>query len=427
MAKHLSFWIGFFVASLLIVPIAVGVWGAAGEFAREVAAFTFGAIAVLVVLLVVFLFFREPILKALLGRGEATLDEVTGRLVQTVSATTSGDRARAEEEAKALAQTVVGWWAWSNLYRWVIASALGLLLAFGAFTGTVLLFEQTRKLSEQTELMSAQTELMNAQTERMAEQAEQVAMQNEIMTLNLVNELRAQLLASVEERSIFEWFNTLGIQAESEPLFRYGDATTACALQLDKWHLLRTPPSAASIGAISQLARDDALGNRVVNALRLLAQDSHGSVALGAVLALQEAGAPYEKEFTIKDLLLIEPVRLVDSDYRVNISRSFVEGLLCPRCELHITASFFSRILTTGSSGGFNVGVLPASDMHGNGIFVTLEGGTPPNPSGRDLVPLSKGSFFYSEWQAWLTQHKEIPPCEIMAEIARVNPLIEFK
>lgn len=113
--------------------------------------------------------------------------------------------------------------------------------------GTVLLFEQNRKLGEQTEVlrvqterlaeqtgfMQAQTELMEAQTERLREQTEAAAMQNEIMSLNLVNEIRGQLLASVEKRTLGAWLSERGVVGINEPLVQFVSQTERCQLFLD--------------------------------------------------------------------------------------------------------------------------------------------------------------------------------------------------
>ena len=73
--------------------------GAADGFARDVAVFLFGATVVLVAALVLFLFFREAILRSILGRGEVAIEELSGSLIGAVSAATAGDRVNAANEA----------------------------------------------------------------------------------------------------------------------------------------------------------------------------------------------------------------------------------------------------------------------------------------------------------------------------------------
>ena len=88
MGKHLSFWIGFFAAALLVVPVALGIMGVAEERLRQMAVVLFAGVSVLVVLLVVALFFRDAILRRVLGRSEVALEDVAGSLVSAVAAAT---------------------------------------------------------------------------------------------------------------------------------------------------------------------------------------------------------------------------------------------------------------------------------------------------------------------------------------------------
>lgn len=362
MAKHLSFWIGFFAAALLIVPIAVGVWGAAGELAEYVAVFLFGTIAGLVVLVVVALFFRNAILRRVLRRGEASLEDVTAALVTTISSASAGDRAAAEKSAVALGQTFAGWWAWANLYRWVIASALGLLLAFGAFTGTVLLFEQNRKLgeqtetlrtqtralqiqtqrlTEQTEFMRSQTGLMQAQTERLRDQIEQAAMQNEILTLSLVSELRNQMLASASEVTMEEIFVDADFVGPWGLLA--GNIDASCAIGVRESDTLQRPPSRAVIQALVRLARDGRLVEQVREALGFLLTDENGAVALGAYMALSELGLDDDRAPERLHGLFIEDVR-INATGALLFDNSIVSTLRCPGCSFAFEQSIVGRI-----------------------------------------------------------------------------------
>ncbi len=109
MSKHVAFWIGVFAAGLVIMPLALGMWAIAQGFAEDIAVGLFIAITVLVLLLVVVLFLRGPILRRLVGRGEATLEDVSSSLIASVSAAAAGDRARAEAEADTLARMALGW------------------------------------------------------------------------------------------------------------------------------------------------------------------------------------------------------------------------------------------------------------------------------------------------------------------------------
>ncbi|MCF2871071.1 hypothetical protein L0664_08330 [Octadecabacter sp. G9-8] len=338
MVKHLAFWIGFFAAALLIIPVAVGIWGAADEFARNVAVFLFGAISVLIVVLVIVLFFRDRLLRRVLGTAETSLDDVLSSLVKGVSAAAHGDRATAETEAQAFAKSATGWYVWSGFYRWVIASALGLLLAFGAFTGTVLLFEQNRKLTEQTVLMGQQGELMKAQTERMQEQSTQFEMQNEIMTISLVSELRGQLESSVNqisERTIQD--DNTDETARSVWHIRDGEG---CGASLSDDVQLKRPPSRSVIAAITNLGSSKQISAQVVQALKFLLLDDDDAVAYGALIILDRLKVLSNEDLrgrSFRNMHLDNEVLL--GAYAIELVASKIGSFECEDCNLTISDS----------------------------------------------------------------------------------------
>lgn len=342
MVKHLAFWIGFFASALLIIPVAIGIWGAADEFARNVAVFLFGAISILVILLVLGLFCRDWLLRRVLGTVATTLSDVTGSLVKGVSAAANGDRATAEKEAQAFATAATGWYVWSGFYRWVIASALGLLLAFGAFTGTVLLFEQNRKLSEQTVLLGEQGALMQAQTDRMAEQTTQVEMQNEIMTISLVSELREQSLSTTKSQTQRTFFSFSDMDQKV-----FQGVESSCGVGWDPDVVLTSVPSQSIINAIVDIADDRKISGQIVTALKFLLTDSESAVAFGAMQALDQLGQLSEDDFPADELigagfqfegLVIRDVHF-QSAYPILIRGSYLESLSCPGCLLSIYGS----------------------------------------------------------------------------------------
>ncbi|MEO0866680.1 MAG: hypothetical protein AAFY39_19350, partial [Pseudomonadota bacterium] len=104
MSKHLFFWTGFFAAALLVVPIAAGIMGAAEQELRRAAVLIFAVVSGLVLALVLALLFRDRILRAVLGRTEATLSDVSASLIDGVSAAATGDSKAATAHAQAFVQ-----------------------------------------------------------------------------------------------------------------------------------------------------------------------------------------------------------------------------------------------------------------------------------------------------------------------------------
>ncbi|MEM6304274.1 MAG: hypothetical protein AAF744_06105 [Pseudomonadota bacterium] len=343
MGRQVAFWIGFFAAGLLIVPIAVGIWGASEEFARQIAVFLFGAACVLVVLLVLVLFFRDAILRRLTGQTEVALTDVVSSLIAGVSAASAGDRTRAEAEAQRVIGRAMGLYAWSNFYRWVIATALGLLLAFGAFVGTVMLFEQTRtlrlqteRLGEQTQLMAAQNELMSTQTERLNEQAAQSRLQAEMRALSLVKDLREQLVAATDDIALDQIFRAQAGLPSGGISNSAGD--NRCFMRFEPDTRLKTLPNASTLQRMEELASNPDLGPRVIRALQSLTQDSDGSVALGAALVLRAAGEVVRTK-PVRASNVYAPNLTLKPGFAVELDRSVLVGLTCPVCEVYLNGS----------------------------------------------------------------------------------------
>ncbi|WP_147110301.1 hypothetical protein [Tateyamaria sp. syn59] len=441
MTKHLSFWLGVFAAALLTVPIAASIMGAAEQELRRIAVTVFVAVAALVVVLVIALFFRDWILRRLFGRAEATLDDVSASLIAGVSAATAGDRAAATQHAQEVVQRGMGWYAWTGFYRWVIATAVALLLAFGAFMGTVLLFEQNRKLGEQTEVlrvqterlaeqtgfMAAQTELMQAQTERLREQTEAAAMQNEILTLNLVNEIRDLMLATVETRTLGEWLEVLGRQGTSDPLASYASDDATCSLYFNFQHVLHTPPSAATLGAVATLAQGESMGPRVRDALALLTLDRNGGVALGALLVLDMIGTPKtDNEVTLRNLFVEERVELQSDAHVLRIEASYLGNFACPDCDVYLSGSYYLQLYDGHLNGRHNIfdGRDPNKFMF-NGL--TLRDRERPQTPTALNAPLVTGPFFDASKQVWLVRLSgdEMSVCDSFQRIALRSPILQ--
>lgn len=424
MIKHVAFWVGFFAAALLIIPVAIGVWGAADEFARNLAVFIFGAVSALVILLVIALFLRDWVLRKVLGRAETTLDEVLSSLVRGVSAASDGDRQRAEQEAQTFVKAATGWYVWSGFYRWVVATAMGLLLAFGAFTGTVLLFEQNRKLGEQTLLMGQQSLLMEAQTERMAEQSTQFAMQNEIMTVSLVSELRSQLASTVERITLRDLAVADGMEDLDAPLFLSPDGQ--CGVGWNMEAPLSRLPSEAIIDAVVDLGVDRQISGQVIKALEFLLRDRDSAVAFGALQALDRLIEVVDvdvEDVTFSGLAVME-VRMIGS-HSLTFEDSFVSFLTCNDCRAFLRESFAPILSVRQLFASDSMTIWDPERLRGGTNIVLLgededapEDATllTPGPVGEDIVIGS----------AALTDTMESDVCSTLRFLARENALLRF-
>ena len=325
------------------------------EHAETLAVAAIGGVTGLIVSLVVILSMRNWVLRKLFGRTEVALTEVTNSLIATVSAASVGDRKAAENEAKAMIGKAANWYSWTNFYRWVIGAAIGLLLAFGAFVGTVLLFEQVRLLTEQTErfkkqteLMDAQTKLMGIQTNSLTEQNDQAVLQNEIMTLSLVSELRTQLLNSAQEVDYVEQLVRRGELSPDRVFVKNSDGS--CKARFTETIPLSRPPSTSTILAIAELGRKGSLADKVREALSFLMQDSNAAVRIGAMLVRDELdiepiqGAQDDHLFLFDGLWIEELV--LNTPRGLSFSGSVIKGLFCDDCYVR-----YDKSIVLGEAG----------------------------------------------------------------------------
>lgn len=422
MGRHVSFWIGFFAAAFLIVPIALFAWGLAQERLFDLLAMVFGGLVVLVVLLIVGLVFRGPLLRRVLGRSEASVDEITRSLVAGVSAAATGDVKRAEAEADTLTRVAIGWYAWSNFYRWVIGSCIALLVAFATFTGSVLLFEQNKKIGLQTEVMAAQTTLMEAQsasmeaqTRRLGEQTMHARMQNEILTVTLVSDLRAQILSSAEPIAMQELAGLGNSIDLLKPVF--SSPGGQCALKYDLDRTYFPPASQGAIAAIASMAESELLGERVIQALEFLLMDGNASVALSALKVLDMVEHPVETFRIRLDRALLQNEEFSQA-YVLDISHSFINLLSCTDCELTAEKSIVMLpTVRTYFSRGFNLSVSEEVKL---GIFdvALVEKGAIPDGGMEVIMGDALGGYL----SAYMDARSENELCEDLAVLADRNP-----
>lgn len=423
MVKHRAFWIGFFAAALLIIPVAVGIWGSAGDFARNVAVFLFGAISVLIIVLVLPLFFRDRLLRRVLGTAETSLDDVLASLVKGVSAAAHGDRDTAEAEAHAFAKSATGWYVWSGFYRWVIASALGLLLAFGAFTGTVLLFEQNRKLSEQTVLMGQQGDLMQAQTDRLEEQSTQFQLQNEIMMISLVSELRAQLELTVERTTLGEVLEDEGTDPEEMYAPAFLVTGESCALGWNPDASLSYPPSQPIIEAVIDLGIERQISGRVIRALEYLLLDRDSAIAFGALQALDRLVDDVDVEDVYFENLIVTDTAL-NGRHDLHFDDSLVSGFTCFDCDLELANSFSFDTKVSETSAFYSVLFTQDAPRFGPNVAVLLGQSDIPDTAAEMTLGPAYASLEYDAVALFNIFDED--SCTLLQDIASQNDLVRF-
>ena len=451
MQKHISFWIGFFIAFIIAVPIAAGIIGAIEAEIREAAVFIFFATAGILLVLALVLFGREWILRKVLGRTESALEDVAKSLIDVADAASTGEKDRAVAAAKSFVSQGIAWYSWSTFYRWVIATAMGLLVTFGAFVGTILLFEQTRTLQQQTETLGLQTialeeqsrtlkeqsESLKLQTERFGEQTSlmttqttQLTMQNEILTLSLVSELRSQILNTSQERSFNELMSEDDILSE-DGILAFAE-NRDCALQVTDYKLVE-PPGPGTINAMVAIAKDGLLADRVVEALEFLTEDHDPVVALTAVRVLDKLETANRYSIYSLNGIFVEEMELLGR-HNLYFDNSVIGLVECENCNLSFETSFAQAgVQPVDGSLDFVDSILidPAGTTslgtaRGTLIFPRIAANSPTASHHVDFMLNG-----FDDNRAAISR-KDIDnaverPCTALNELARRNPLVDYK
>lgn len=338
--KHFNFWIGFFVAIFLSVPIAVGVWGVLTDQAAQMVAFLTGLLIGLLILLVGGLFARDRILKAIFRSTQSSLEEIAKESIKVIEAVSDGNREQATQRSGALIQTVLSWYSWTGFYRWVIGTCAAILVAFGAFTGTVLLFEQNIKIAEQTEQLRSQNLSFNKQ--------------NELSGLSLVSRIRERLK---QDPNISRYKN------ENYNTIYYSEK---CVLEIKKEVELKSKPNQSTLDAIYRLSQLPNVGPEILSALEILTSDQDSGVALGALLILDKANHLGEVNFVkLKSVYFSGDI----TNYAGTIifENSHVEYSTCKNCKVGLTSTYVMESLFGEIVGGEFVFVDRAEGLGGGG------------------------------------------------------------
>ncbi len=400
--KHQFFWTGFFVAVFTIVPIAIGVWGVAENRALDLAAVAFGAASVLVLLLVIVLFFRDRILSSLLGQTEGSLETIAHSTINAVEDASTGNREKAIGHATEAVKSAVSWYAWTGFYRWVIGTCAAILLAFGTFTGSVLLFEQNKKISEQTA---------------------QFSKQNALLALSMVSELRNRLGGSST------------IPDRSAGLSNIRGAGRECWLE-GREQPLKEVGTTSEIFAIVDLIRSPEIGNNVIASLIPLLKDDNPIIALSALIALSEKDAiPDGTEVNISDVYI---GRLeLTGNFKLNFRNSIVGWFECEDCLISLSGSYLmgrpARVnFLTASELWLGTGFdfEPILDGFrwppvGNVAFVEIDGSEPVTPYTETDQPLAESTVSLVAGQISRENEIALEPVFVPVDKSGFQPISE--
>lgn len=161
-----AFFFGFLVALLVAVPVSLlGLKTLADNLTALLAAVV-AALVVVAVFAVGAFWFRRRLFRGVLG----SLPRVYAPVPEALRHLKAGDPGAAADAAEEAGQRLVAWVGWISLRNWVLRGLVGVVAAFAALLGSVLLWEQNRLLTVQNDLMSAQNAYFQRQIGQDSEQ-----------------------------------------------------------------------------------------------------------------------------------------------------------------------------------------------------------------------------------------------------------------
>ena len=296
-----------------------------------------------------------------------------------------------------------GWWSWIGLYRWVIQTAMALIIAIGAFAGTVLLFQQNQHL--------------DSQDTKLGEQNRALIWQNEMIAARAVSDIRAQFP-----------LNDRLVQHDHKPF----KVNSACPPKWNEELSLHHLPNMSETEFVMSMAKNPALEEQVIRALRALLRDSNGTAALGALIVLDSIDAIEQSDTGI----MLSGVNVfglrLENEMKLGFSHSRVVDFACPKCSITFMASYANEV--------------SAKDIALKGSFMRLQGNEDVRSqmttvfelrevSSFTSVDVSVGNFFLKKTEfapdrveLWTAQDNNQPvkaKCEAARQFCEVNPFFE--
>lgn len=313
-------------------------FGAAEDFALDLAALAFIVMCTLLFSLVVAVLFRKHLFRWLRLQGEAGLENVVTHSTKAIAASAKGDVDDAAEHSSKVISSGLGWYVWASFYRWVIGSAIAILMVFGAFVGSVLLLEQNKKLEAQTQQLVAQNQQftiqnnkLEAQTQQLVSQNQQFALQNELMGLSMVSTFRERL---AEELQI------TGVDPENDFNVLVSNRCRYKSLRTTTFH---RAPNRSAVSALIALAKNPQIGQRVQDAMIFLLSDRNSSVRLGALLVLDALDA-VPKDTRIGLTKMHVRGLFLRSDVTIYFNFSRARDISCLRCRVVFQNSYIEKM-----------------------------------------------------------------------------------
>jgi hypothetical protein len=189
-----QFFLGFFAALALGVPVTLWFIFFAAENVTRVLLVLLAAIAGVVTLLLLLALFRKAIFAALRLKADVLLKDVIDPAVSTLNSALEGERAAAVGHLGKALSLLASWYVQMATQRWAMATLVGLLAAFGAILGSALLARQNSLIVEQNQTLIQQNESLRDQIKLTSDQVRLTLAQTQASTFQETTRIARELI-----------------------------------------------------------------------------------------------------------------------------------------------------------------------------------------------------------------------------------------
>lgn len=155
--------IGFLLGLFLGVPLAFMDLGSAIERVLDSAAYIVLFLILIVAIFAILYVFRRKIVSRIFGGAQGKLTAIIDESKVFTQATIERDTSLALSSVQNILNEFAAWYGWVSLRTWVVSAVLGLMFAFAATAGTLLLYKQNQLITEHNKSIQIQVAIGRAE------------------------------------------------------------------------------------------------------------------------------------------------------------------------------------------------------------------------------------------------------------------------
>lgn len=172
----------FFAIGLLLgVPMVIFGIGYFADNATLIATISLAVCAIFLIIGFVISIFRKSILNALYQTSKTKIGEMVDPLHEMINHVFDNSYKEAVNEANRFVQIFLARQTWITTRQWILGTSFGLVIAFGSFVQSSLVFRQNGLIEKQTEFAKTQNEISLRQTDLVETQNRYFQEQNKIV------------------------------------------------------------------------------------------------------------------------------------------------------------------------------------------------------------------------------------------------------